>query len=93
MTWLLVGQGSLPLFIVFVVCLILLVGLPNLVQKSPISKNLWETCLAVATMYPLVGPILTIVLTKPYYEALKLMLVCEQSRNKIGVTLMKIIKL
>lgn len=89
LTWLLVGQGSMPLLLVFAICLILLIGLPDLLEKKPISKNLWESCLAVISLYPLLGALLTILLTKPYYEALKLKLLCRQSRNKSDVTITK----
>ena len=88
LTWLLVGQGSMPLLMAAVICLIVLIGLPELLENKPPPKDVWEAYFTVLLVYSLLGPILTIVLTKPYYEALKLMLVC--GRNKIGVTIIKL---
>lgn len=89
LTWLLVGQGSLPLLLVALVIIITSIGLPDLMKNKPLPKDVWESCLIAIALYPLLGPILTILLTKPYYEAFKSIFIYRLSRNKNGVSVIK----
>lgn len=75
LTILLVGQGSLPLIMPLLAGLIIAPSIPDMLMNGrPPSKFVWQLSISTITVYPLISAILTIVLTKPYYVALKSML-------------------
>ena len=71
MTLLLIGQGSLPVLASVLLVTIYSLSIPTLIDNKMPSKSVWELCYCMIVLYPLFGAILTIVLTKPYYDALK----------------------
>lgn len=79
----------MPLLMAAVISLIVLIGLPELLEKKPVPKDVWEASIAIGVLYPILGALLTIVLTKPYYEAFKLMLPFRQPRNESDVAIIK----
>lgn len=80
----------MPLLIVALIIIMLLIGLPDLMKNKILPKNVWESCLTALALYPLLGPILTIVLTKPYYDAFKSIFIYRLPRNKNEVPVIKI---
>lgn len=70
MTALLVGQGSLPLLIPAIMACILSTSISGMMHGQPPSKLVWDLTLCTVMLYPVLSPILTVALTKPYYTPL-----------------------
>ena len=86
---LLIGQGSLPLVIPVLVALILAPSVPDMINGKPPSKFIFEISLCTVVLYPVLSPILTIVLTKPYYAPFRLLLRRITSKHEFSVSVTK----
>lgn len=71
---LLVGQGSIPLAIPVLVALILAPSIPGIMDGRPPLLFTWELSLCIVLSYPVLSPILTVILTTPYHAPFKLLL-------------------
>lgn len=92
LTLLLIGQGSLPLIISLIVDIILMQSFADFLEGKSPSKFVWELCLCIVVVYPLLSPIFTIILTKPYFTSFVSMLrtiTFTQRRRETSVSVIK----
>lgn len=89
MTLLLIGQGSLPLMIPVLVAIIIVPSLPGIMDGRSPSKFTYEFGLCTVVMYPVLSPILTIALIRPYNTPIKLILRKIAFKRKRSVSIIK----